>query len=128
MEAVGRAKDYTTICSPAPSEFLAEIALRHSDQILARTRSRLARNLADLEDFMARHAETFEWIRPRAGSVCLPRLRSGEAGEFCRRAREEAGVLLAPGPLFDASGSSFRIGFGREAFLEGLTVLEAWLR
>lgn len=127
MESVARAKDYTTICSPGPAEYLGEIALRHSEEILGRTRARLARNLPVLESFMSRHAETFDWIPPRAGSVCLPRLRSGDASGFCRRAREGAGVLLAPGPLFDASDSVFRIGFGREAFPEALAALEEWL-
>lgn len=126
-EAVARAKDYTTICSPAPSESLAGVALRHADSILGRTRRRLARNLESLEDFMARHRDRFEWIPPRAGSVCMPLLRSGDAETFCRSARDEAGVLLAPGRLFDAPAAGLRFGFGREGFAAALSVFEDWL-
>lgn len=126
-EAVRRAKDYTTICAPAPAEFLAAVALRSGEGILERNRSLLARNRALLEAFMARHADTFGWVAPRAGSVCMPWLWEGEADPFCRAAREEAGVLLAPGPLFDGDPAAFRMGFGRTGFETGLQALERWL-
>lgn len=127
LEAVARVKDYTSICSPAPAEFLSAIALRHSGAILARSRAILTANLALLDAFMERQRHRFRWIPPRAGSVCLPLLRNGGAEAFCRRAREEAGVLLAPGPLFDGADDAFRMGFGRRAFPRGLEVLERWL-
>ncbi|HSG48839.1 MAG TPA: aminotransferase class I/II-fold pyridoxal phosphate-dependent enzyme, partial [Longimicrobiales bacterium] len=127
MDAVAKVKDYTTICAPAPAEFLGTVALRHSDRILARSRELLTDNLAALEAFMGRHGDRFRWIPPRAGSVCLPLLQEGQAERFCARAREEAGVLLAPGPLFDGHPGAFRVGFGRRGFREGLAVLEGWL-
>jgi aspartate/methionine/tyrosine aminotransferase len=127
LEAVSRVKDYTTICSPAPTEYLATVAIRHSREILTRSRQILTANLAALEAFMDGHADRFRWIPPRAGSVCLPALREGDAESFCRRAREEAGVLLAPGPLFNGGAGTFRVGFGRRGFTAGLQALETWL-
>jgi aspartate/methionine/tyrosine aminotransferase len=126
-DAVARAKDYTTICAPAPVEYLSTVALRHSAKILADTRAILLENLSLLQAFMERHSDRFHWTAPRAGSVCLPRLRSGPAEAFCVRAREEAGVLLAPGALFDAPPESFRMGFGRRAFKAGLAAFDGWL-
>jgi aspartate/methionine/tyrosine aminotransferase len=123
-----RVKDFTTICAPAPAEFLSALALRHSDRLLEANRRRLDRNLEHLDGFMARHGDRFEWQTPRAGSVCFPILRREGADELCRAAREEAGVLLAPGTLFDADVEAVRIGYGREAFGEGLAVLDRWLR
>lgn len=127
MDRVAQVKDYTTICAPAPAEFLGALALRHSDRILSRSRRTLVTNLAALEAFMGRHADRFRWTPPRAGSVCLPLLRAGDAESFCARARAEAGVLLVPGPLFDGEPRAFRMGFGRRSFREGLAALEAWL-
>ncbi|MDT8341947.1 MAG: aminotransferase class I/II-fold pyridoxal phosphate-dependent enzyme [Longimicrobiales bacterium] len=124
LDRVARVKDYTTICAPAPVEFLGALALRHREPILARSRGLLNGNLAALAAFMDRHRDRFRWMPPRAGSVCLPLLRDGDAEAFCARAREQAGVLLAPGPLFDGERAAFRIGFGRAGFREGLAVLE----
>jgi aspartate/methionine/tyrosine aminotransferase len=134
-------KDFTSICGPAPSEFLAAVALRHWERILSETRALLARNLDLLRAFMSRHAEHFIWAPPAAGPVTFPRLREperwGSADAFCRKARDEAGVLLAPGALFGglpapagveaAVANSFRVGFGRASFPEALDVFDGWL-
>jgi aspartate/methionine/tyrosine aminotransferase len=118
-------KDYTTICNSAPSEVLALIALRAREQVLARSRSILAGNLARLDDFFARHADTFRWVRPRAGSVAFPRLlRDVPIADFCQALVEKEGVLLLPAHLYDFPGNHFRLGFGRVNLPEALTRLE----
>ena len=127
-EAVARAKDYTTICAPAPVEFLATLALRHSQVILGRNRKLLVENLASLRAFMEVHADALEFIPPKAGSICLPVLRRGDAEAFARRLREEAGILVAPGSLLGAAPNAFRMGFGRRSFPEGLERMDAWMR
>jgi aspartate/methionine/tyrosine aminotransferase len=126
-ERVSRVKDFTTICAPAPGEFLVALALRHAEVLLGRNRRRLGRNLELLRAFMTRHADRFAWEEPRAGSVCFPVLREGSADALCRAAREEAGVLLAPGGLFDAREEAIRVGYGRASFPEALGVLDRWL-
>lgn len=141
LETIAGYKDFTSICGSAPSEFLAALALRHADRIFSETRALLTRNRAALGAFMERHREHFVWSPPQAGPVTFAALRDpgrwGGAEGFCERVRREAGVLLAPGPLFGgvdenstehrALGSFFRIGFGRAAFPQGLEVLDAWL-
>jgi len=47
-------KDYTTICSSAPSEVLALIALRARDRVLARNRAIVEANLPLLDGFFGR--------------------------------------------------------------------------
>jgi aspartate/methionine/tyrosine aminotransferase len=123
-------KDYTTICSSAPSEILALVGLRARATILQRHRARIARNLELLDRFFARHARMFRWQRPRAGTVGLARLCAPlRASEFCERALEHGGVMLVPSTLFDYGDEHVRIGFGREDLPEALarldTVLEA---
>lgn len=44
-------KDYTTICSSAPSEFLSELALRHREKLVERNLSIITRNLGVLDEF-----------------------------------------------------------------------------
>ena len=67
-------KDYTTICSAAPSEILALIGLRAREQVLGRSLRIVADNLAVLDDFFRRRVRPFAWVRPRGGSVAFPRL------------------------------------------------------
>lgn len=118
-------KDYTTICNAAPSEILSLIALRAKERVLARSRDILTRNLALLDDFFARRADTFRWVRPKAGSVAFPQLLTGmPVAGFCQRLVETEGVLLLPGDVYDFPGSHFRLGFGRTNMPEALARLE----
>jgi len=120
-------KDYTTICSSAPSEYLAELALRHRHAIIRRNLAIIRGNLAVLDAFFARHADLFAWRRPTAGTVAFPRLLVGDAERFCDELANEAGVLLAPGALFDDDGNHVRIGFGRSSLPDAVGALEDWL-
>jgi len=131
-EALGRfagLKDYTTICSSAPSEVLALIGLRNGPAIIARHLARIERNLTALDAFVARRADLFAWVRPRAGTVCLPRLaRAGvSAAALALKTVEEAGIMLAPATLFGLDDRHVRIGFGRENLPEVLARFEAFL-
>ncbi len=124
LERVAALKDYTTICSPAPSEFLAELALRHRQALLRRNLRLLRDNLQVLDAFFARHPQRFSWLRPRAGPVAFPRLKGAQVEGFCNRLREGSGVLLLPGSVFGDRNSHFRIGFGRADLPEAVARLE----
>lgn len=120
-------KDYTTICNAAPSEFLATVALRNRDAIIERNVGIIRDNLDRLDAFFARHADRFDWQRPRAGPIAFPRLREGSAAEFSDRLMHAAGVLLLPSVLYDTADDAFRIGFGRQDFADGLEVLDRYV-
>lgn len=121
-------KDYTTICSAAPSEILALIGLRAREQVLGRSLRIVADNLALLDDFFRRRSDRFAWVRPRGGSVAFPRL-IGEVpiDRFTADLVEAQGVLLLPGSQFDHPGNHFRIGFGRTNLPEALVRLDAFV-
>ena len=122
-------KDWLTICGSAPSEILGIIALRNHERIVSRHIARLRRNLDALDRFFAAHPGRFAWTRPRAGSIGLVRLASGEAAsELARRAVREAGIMLAPATVFGYGDHHLRIGFGRENLPEVLAVFDAFLR
>ncbi|MCP3101981.1 aminotransferase class I/II-fold pyridoxal phosphate-dependent enzyme [Myxococcus sp. K15C18031901] len=121
-------KDYTTICNAAPAEVLALIALRAKARVLERSRALLAANLALLDSFFARHADTFQWVRPRAGSVAFPRLlRDEPVARFAQALVEREGVLLLPGDVYDFPGNHFRLGLGRSNLPDALVRLERFV-
>lgn len=128
LRTMAELKDYTTICTAAPSEFLAALALRRRAAILERNRGIIRRNLECLDDFFARHQGLFSWQRPRAGPVAFPAVRFAAASDvFCAALLKECGVLLAPGRLFGAAPEHFRIGFGRRDFKTGMESLSRYV-
>lgn len=126
-ENMAHLKDYTTICNSAPSEFLAEVGLRHRHRLTARNIEIVRHNLALLDSFFAHHADRITWVRPKAGAITFPRLLKGEIEDFAHRLVTQAGVLLVPGTIFEHPGNHFRLGFGRKNFGEGLEVLGEFL-
>jgi aspartate/methionine/tyrosine aminotransferase len=121
-------KDYTTICSSAPSEILALIALRAHDRVLARNRAVVTANLPLLDAFFGRWAGTFDWVRPRGGSIGFPRLAADVTiDRFAEDLVRETGVLILPGTVFADTGNRFRIGFGRTNMPLALDRLEKYV-
>jgi aspartate/methionine/tyrosine aminotransferase len=122
-------KDYTTICSSAPSEILSLIALRSRKTIVERHLNRIKRNLTLLNEFFNRHQELFEWKRPKAGTIAFPKLIKGNSSlEFCQKVVKEAGIMILPSTVYDFDDKHFRVGFGRENMPEALSKFEEYLK
>ncbi len=128
LARVAAFKDYTTICSSAPSEILAIIGLRAREAVLRRSRDIVAANLDRLDGFFEDWADRFTWVRPRAGSIGFPRLTvpGVRIDDWAAGLVEAEGVLLLPGSQFDHPGNHFRLGFGRTDLPEALARLEAY--
>jgi len=120
-------KDYTTLCNSAPSEFLAEVALRNRQKLVARNLGIIKNNLEVVDELFTRHADLFAWIRPTAGSMGFPKLLKGSAEDFCDTLVRQAGVLLLPGTMYDDSRNHFRIGLGRKNLPQAVERLEMYL-
>jgi aspartate/methionine/tyrosine aminotransferase len=132
LDRCARMKDYTTICSSAPSEVLALIGLRARDRVLARSREIVTGNLAILDGFFERQAETMTWVRPRGGSIGFPRLVPGgpagsSADRFAAALVEKTGVLILPSSTFGFGDSHFRIGLGRTDLPVAIEAVEQFL-
>jgi aspartate/methionine/tyrosine aminotransferase len=121
-------KDYTTICNSAPSEYLAEVAMRHHEVLAARNLAIIKNNLSIMDEFFKKHAGLFSWSRPRAGSMAFPRYLRGDVVSFCDELVHEAGVLLLPGSVYDDAHNHFRLGLGRRNLPEAVANLEAYLK
>ena len=126
-EAMASLKDYTTICNSAPSEFLAELAMRNRQTLAQRNLDIIKHNLTVIDDLFARREDLFSWNRPKAGSMAFPRLLRGDVEDFCKDLVKTAGVLLLPGSMYDHSRNHFRLGLGRKNLPQAVERLETYL-
>lgn len=128
LDRMAAFKDYTTICSSAPSEFLACTAIGHRDYFFKRNLSIIQENLQRLTRFFEQYASWFGWTMPKGGPIAFPYLKNDiPIDRFCERVLEKQGVLLLPGSVYSISSNHFRIGFGRKNFASGLAALEAFM-
>jgi aspartate/methionine/tyrosine aminotransferase len=120
-------KDYTTICNSAPSEFLAEVAMRNRHKLVERNLGIIKNNLSVMDDFFARHTKLFSWVRPQAGSMGFPRYRGRDVEIFCDELVKKAGVLLLPGSVYDDARNHFRLGLGRKNLPQAVERVDEFL-
>jgi aspartate/methionine/tyrosine aminotransferase len=120
-------KDYTTICASAPSEALAQSALQAAEQLVARSRGIILKNLDVAESFFGRWSTLFRWNRPQAGPVAFAGLKEESALRFTRRLVEEQGVLLLPSTGLGFGDGHVRLGLGRTDFSSALEQLDRYL-
>ncbi len=121
-------KDYTTICSSAPSEILAIMALKLKNNILKRNLEIIDGNLKLLDTFFEDQSRLFEWHKPTAGPIAFPKLKGERnVSEFCADLIEKKGVLLLPADQYDYEGNHFRIGFARKNMPEALEKLRKYI-
>jgi aspartate/methionine/tyrosine aminotransferase len=105
------AREYVTVSNTPMAEFLGEIAIRHHDQVLGRTREVTRAKLQLLERVVDQSADVLDWVRPMGGMTAWVRLASGGDGRrFCEQALHY-GLLLAPGDCWGFP-DHFRVGFG----------------
>ena len=121
-------KHYTTICPPAPSEFLALAALQVQDKLAARSSRLIEHNLQAAGAFFEHWSQLFRWRQPQAGSVALVDLNLPSATDYCHALAQNAGVLLLPSSYLGYGDQHVRMGFGRADFINNLAIYEDYLR
>lgn len=89
-------------------ERLSVVALDQLSAIAARAKSLLDRNRDLLNAFLDKR-DDLETFRPEFGTVMFPRVRSGNADQFCRLLREKYETSVVPGTFFELP-AHFRIG------------------
>ena len=121
-------KDYTTICNSAPSEFLAEIALRSGNRIIGNVMTIVRNNLDTVETFFKRYPGLLVMKYGTGGSTIFPRFRNTVSSmDIARRLAAKKDTLLVPGTLFDMDPVYFRIGLGRRDLPEALNRFGSFL-
>lgn len=121
-------KFYTSICPPAPSEFLAVAAMRVWETLRDKNIAQVEQNLTLAESFFARWPDHFTWRRPMAGSTALVGYNVPSVTAVSEQLAQEAGVLIHPGTTLGSDDQHMRMGFGRAAFGEALAKFEEWLQ
>jgi len=111
---IWRRHDYLTLTPGMLSDRLAAIAVEpvRRQAILERTRGILRRQLPELASWVARHADIFDWIPPRAGAIAfVPYRLPITPTPLAERIRREQSVLVVPGDML-GGGRAIRFGFG----------------
>jgi aspartate/methionine/tyrosine aminotransferase len=127
-ERVMNWKYYTSICPPAPSEFLARAALQAREQLVARSIAQIEQNLIVAGAFFERWPDLFRWRPPQAGSTALVEIEVPSATALAEEVAAEAGVLIHPAVTLGGNDQQMRMGFGRAGFAEALAQFERYLQ
>lgn len=128
LEQIAILKEYTTICSSAPSEFLAGVALRNRAVILKRNLEIVQTNIPLLNTFFDAYSDLFSWFQPNAGPISFVRMNFDmDDMAFANKVVKEKSVLLLPGDVYDYKGY-FRVGFGRKNMPEALAKFEEFVQ
>ena len=131
MQRIQQIKDYTTICTSAPSQVLSLIAVRNASQLINRCRQIVQANTLQVNQFCSNdHSDILEWANPRAGTFVFPKLRSQYSQKsskaYCDQLLKEADIMLLPSSLFEygdehkVDDSRVRISLGRKSIPETL--------
>ena len=121
-------KFYTSICPPAPSEFLALAALEAGETLISRSLALVEKHIVLAAEFFARHNDFIHWKRPQASSVSLAQLNVPSALDYCHKLAQEEGILLLPGACLGADEQMVRFGFGRSTFPQDLAAYDRILQ
>ena len=119
-------KFYTSICPPAPTEFLAQAALKVREQLRERSLAQVESNLRRADAFFSRWPNLFTWRRPMAGSTALVEMRVPSVEFFAEKMAREAGVLILPATALGWDDHHFRLGLGRAGFETALQKFEEY--
>lgn len=123
FERVELFKHYLNVCLSTPSEFLAEIALRHRDKIFARNGGLIDQNIALWADVFSAHQDVFVPAYPNGGCIAYPEyIGPGSVDAFAAHLLNAHGVFVVPASVFssDRPTQHFRIGFGRDGLSNAL--------
>lgn len=121
-------RDYNLISCGMFDDALAAVALKHSGELIARSRKIVRENLEILDAWVQKEAH-ISYRKPQAGSTALLHYDlDAESYVFCRELYEKTGVLLVPGDCF-GEPHSVRAGYAGSSreLKEGLQAVSTYL-
>lgn len=131
METFLSAKEQIGICTSVVDEEIALQAFAHRSEWLPYINARIGEAFRVTKDWV-KSEELVEWIEPRGGVVCFPRITVPiDEDAFYRVLLEEHGTYVGPGHWFEQSRRSMRIGYGWPTIAElkmGLAAVSASAR
>ncbi|MHA1959484.1 MAG: aminotransferase class I/II-fold pyridoxal phosphate-dependent enzyme [Candidatus Thorarchaeota archaeon] len=121
VEAIRTVREQMTICNSSLGEAISKEIISTRESRLKSLRGQMLSNYAIVKDWME-DQNWLEWIEPRSGVVCAPRLRKGgSTDEFCKLLVTKYKTFTVPGSAMELDGH-FRLGFGgdQEELVGGL--------
>ena len=115
-------RDYVSLSPGKLNDALAQLAMTHRDQIVARNREIIRANLATATRWIGARADQLSWTPPRGGLLALLRYAMDIPSlALADRLAEDYSVMLAPGSAFGYE-HHLRLGIGQqpEVFAAGL--------
>ena len=127
------AKEQIGICGSVVDEEIAARAFAQRETWLAELRPFIAERFSVVREWIAGE-ELMEWVEPRGGAVCFPRVKPDvpvDVDEFYRVLGEMHGAYVGPGHWFEQDRRHMRIGYAwplPEELEGGLAAISASLR
>jgi len=115
-------RDYITLSPGKLNDGLAQLAMAHREQIVARNRQIITANLATASRWMGERADVVSWTPPRGGLLALIKYDLPIASlELADKLAIDYSVMLAPGSAFGYE-HHLRLGVGQrpDIFSAGL--------
>jgi aspartate/methionine/tyrosine aminotransferase len=112
-QRIWRIHDVHAATYPFIAEYLSVAAFARLPQIAARMKALLDENRRLLLDFL-RSRDDLDYFWPDCGTIVFPRLKHGNADEFCQLLRQEFETSVVPGKFFETP-DHFRMGVGMPA-------------
>ena len=107
------AKEQIGICGSVVDEEIAARAFAQRDTWLPQINGFIRRRFEVVSSWMASE-ELMEWVEPRGGCVCFPRIKPDvpvDVDEFYRVLNGRHGAYVGPGHWFEQSRRHIRIGY-----------------
>ena len=107
------AKEQIGICGSVVDEEIAARAFAQRDTWLPEINAYIRRRFEVVSSWMAGE-ELMEWVEPRGGCVCFPRIKPDvpvDVDEFYRALNDRYGAYVGPGHWFEQSRRHMRVGY-----------------
>lgn len=123
-------REYFNISTSIPSEYFAEIALKHKDVLLERNRNLIKRNLNYVREWIASEPH-FTMLEPEAATMTMIYYDYDvDSMRVCTELYEQEKVFIFPGEMFGLERNSMRLGFacGYEELKGGLEAISRYFK
>ena len=131
LELISDCQYFGCACPSRASEIQAMMVLRSSDWILDRNIRIIRRNKELLGQFMAKYADLFTWVPPRAGAIAAIRFLGPLSSADLGAELAGEGIGIKPAYCFADTIVEeldyFRVGYGEEKMPAALEALEIFV-
>jgi DNA-binding transcriptional MocR family regulator len=116
FERLTTAKMNIVLSGSTLDETLAAAILENREKILTERRRLLGAGLSTVEQWIRRHSDSIDWVKPEGGALCCLRLKpdvfDADAIRRFWSLLPESDLQIGDGAWFGESSAVLRLGFG----------------